>query len=145
MRKSTKKKIMAIAISLAFTASIATTAISFIFPNENQNNQSWAARLSIVIFGQLQTIPAGVGITNNQTADKLYTLNNNNIIYKNSTGDVTLKDFFDVWGENFNSTCILDYCDNGNNSMIMYVNGVANTDYELYVIQNQDDIIIDYR
>ena len=144
MRKSTKKKIMAAIISIAFLASIATTAISFIFPNENQGNQNWIARVTVLIFGEVHNIPAGLGVTDDSLA-KVYTLDSNNIIYKNTTGSVTINDLFKEWGQNFNSTCILDYCNNGNNSMIMYVNGVQNFDYELYSINNQDDIIIDYR
>ena len=134
---------MATIISVAFLASIATTAISFMFPTQNQN-QVWAARVSVVIFNELQTIPAGLGIEDNTTG-KIYTLDYDNIIYKNTDENIRLKDVFELWGEQFNSTCIMDYCNNGNNSMIMYVNRAVNTDYDLYVIQNQDDIIIDYR
>ena len=145
MKKSTKKKIMAIFIALAFTASIATTAITFILPSQNnQQSDTWAARISVVIFGEVHYIPAGLGITDN-VAGPIYTLDSSNIIYKNTTGDVSLKEVFEQWGENFNSTCIMDYCNTNTSSMMMYVNGVANTDYELYTIQNQDDIIIDYR
>ena len=143
MRKSTQKKIISVFIIFAFLGSSLTYAIIYAFPTENQSG-AWAARISIVIFGELQTIPAGVGIVNNQT-EKVYTLDNSNIIYKSTDEDVTLGDLFNIWGKNFNSTCILDYCNNENNSMIMYVNGAVNTGYNLYKIQNQDNIIIDYR
>jgi hypothetical protein len=143
MKKSAKKKIMAAVISIAFLASIATTAITFMIPTNNQQ-ETWVARVSVLIFNELQTIPAGLGIGNNTTG-KIYTLNYDNIIYKNTNETVRLSDVFELWGEQFNSTCIMNYCNNGNNSMVMYVNRVVNTDYELYVIKNQDDIIIDYR
>jgi hypothetical protein len=144
MRKSTQKKIISVFIIFAFLGSSLTYAIIYAFPTENQS-VNWAARISIVIFGELQTIPAGVGVIDNQTTQKLYTLDNTDIIYKNTNEQVSLGDFFEICGQNFNSTCILDYCNNENNSMVMYVNGVVNTDYELYKIQNQDNIIIDYR
>jgi hypothetical protein len=143
MRKSTKKKIMSISIAVAFLASILTTALSFVIPTENQQG-IWAARISILVFNELQPIPAGIGITDD-TRDKIFTLNNDGIIYKSTDDDITLKDFFGIWGETFNSTCILEYCNNENHSMVMYVNNVRNTDYQYYVIQNMDDIIIDYR
>lgn len=143
MKKSTKKKIMATIISVAFLASIVTTAISFIFPTENQN-QVWAARVSVLIFNELQTMPAGLGISN-ETIGSIYTLDYDNIIYKNTSDDIRLRDVFALWGEQFNSTCVMNYCNDGNHSMIVYVNRVPNTDYELYSIRNQDDIIIDYR
>ena len=134
---------MGIIISLAFLASIITGAISFVLPSNNQQ-EVWAARLSIVIFNELQTIPAEVGVVN-ETREKLFTINYDNIIYKVTDEDATLKEFFGIWGETFNSTCILNYCNNANHSMVMYVNSVTNTDYELYTIQNRDEIIIDYR
>lgn len=143
MRKSTQKKIISVFIIFAFLGSSLTYAIIYAFPTENQSS-SWAARISIVIFGELQQIPAGVGIVNNQT-EKVYTVDNSGIIYKSTNEDVTLGEFFNIWGENFNSSCILDYCNNENSSIIMYVNGAVNTGYNLYKIQNQDNIIIDYR
>ena len=143
MRKSTKKKLMSIFIAVAFLASILTTALTFVIPTENQQG-TWAARLSIVIYNELQYIPADVGVADG-TRQKLFTLNADNIIYKSTDEDVNLKDFFDIWGETFNSTCILEYCNNANHSMKMYVNNVENTNYQYYVIKNLDNIIIDYR
>lgn len=143
MKKSTQKKIISIFIIFAFLGSSLTYAIISAFPTESQS-ETWVARVSVVIFGELRTIPAGLGIENNETG-RIYTLNYDNIIYKSTQDEVRLGEVFDLWGENFNSTCIMDYCNSGNNSMVMYVNGVRNTDYELYLIQNQDNIIIDYR
>jgi hypothetical protein len=152
MRKSTKKKIMAIFISFAFLGSIIAGSLSFILPSNNQQ-EVWAARLEIVVFNELQEIPAEVGV-NNETREKLFTLNYDNIIYKVVDEDATLKEFFQIWGETFNSTCILDYCNTENHTMKMYVcsnclqsytNFVENRDYELYKINNMDIIRIDYR
>ena len=143
MKKSTQKKIISVFIIFAFLGSSLTYAIIYAFPVENQQG-TWVARVSILIFGELQQIPAGVGITDD-TRQKVYTLDYDNLIYKDTDEQVTLGDFFDIWDQNFNSTCILDYCNNENSSMVMYVNGAINTQYELYKIQNQDSIIIDYR
>lgn len=127
-----------------FLGSSLTFAIISAFPSE-QNITKWAARIVIVIFGELYPIPADVGIINNETKAKVFTLNSEGIISKSVNEDVTLKDFFEVWNQTFNSTCILDYCNNANNSMRMYVNGKENLDYELYVIKNNDIVVIDYR
>jgi hypothetical protein len=143
MKKSTKKRIITIFILFAFLGSSLTYALISAFPTQQQE-EVWAFRLSIVIFNELQHIPAGVGVTN-ETREKLFTMDLNNIIYKDTDEDVNLGEFFEIWGETFNSTCILDYCNNGNHSMRMYVNNVENFDYELYVIKNMDDIIVDYR
>jgi len=139
MKKARKQQVITIFLLIIFLGS--TFAI---FESGGQQQVAWKAKLEIFIFGELQQIPADVGI-NGETKSKLYTLRADNIIYKEGTEDVRLKDFFEIWGENFNSTCIFDYCDNANNSMRMYVNDKENTDYELYVMKNNDVITIDYR
>ena len=154
MRKSTKKKLMGIIIALAFLGSIITGAISFVLPANNQP-EVFAVGLEIVIFNELQPIPAEIGISND-TTEKLYTLNSDNIIYKSTDEAATLGDFFNIWGETFNSTCIFDYCNSNetNSSMKMYVcsnclqaqgNFVENKDYQYYTLNNMDVIRIDYR
>ncbi|MFH1473638.1 MAG: hypothetical protein ABIE55_01970 [Candidatus Aenigmatarchaeota archaeon] len=152
MRKSTKKKMMGIFISFAFLASIITGAISFVLPSDNQQ-EVWAARLEIVVFNELQEIPAEIGVAN-ETREKLFTLNNDNIIYKVVDEDVSLKEFFEIWGETFNSTCIMDHCNTENNTLKMYVcsnclevytDFVENKDYQFYRIKDRDIVRIDYR
>jgi hypothetical protein len=81
------------------------------------------AILKIVIFGESQPLP-DEGIISTNT---------------------TLKNIFQKWNKNFNSTCILDYCNNNDNSMRMYVNNKENFDYENYIVKDGDIIIIDYR
>ncbi len=144
MKKSTKKQIFAIFIILAFLGSSFTYAIISAIPSQDQVQAGWRAGLAIVIFNELQPIPAGVGITN-ETRAKLFTLNSDGIIYKTGEEPATLREFFEIWDKNFNGTCILDYCNNGNHSMRMYVNNIESFDYELYTIKNNDFILIDYR
>ena len=124
-------------------SSIAYAIISAV-PSSNQVQSNWRALIAIVIFNEQYLIPADIGVSN-QTTAKVFTTNSDGIIYRTGTEDVRLKDFFDEWGKNFNSTCILDYCNNANNSMRMYVNNKESMDYELYVIKNGDFILIDYR
>lgn len=114
------------------------------FPNE-QNVTNWAARIVIYINGEIYSIPSDVGIVNNETKAKVYTGNSDGLIFKTVSEDVTLKDFFDTWGKTFNNTCILDYCNTNTSSVVLYVNRVENPDYELYKIQNNNLIEIDYR
>jgi hypothetical protein len=148
MNKNTKKKIITILILLAFLGSSMAYALISAFPSENQVQTNWAAKLIITIFGEQYNIPADIGVTN-ETREKLFTINSDGVIYKTGTEDVALKEFFDIWGENFNSTCIIDYCNNQNNTMMMFLrsgnNWVANSEYENYVIKNGDIIWIDYR
>jgi hypothetical protein len=147
MKRSTKKQIITWIVLLTFGGSIVTTAISMFPSSSNQQTiqRDWAARLNIVINNELYTIPAGVGVTGNKTTAKLFTTSNDGIMYKTGEGDATLKDFFTILGQNFNETCIFEFCNTNTSSMRMYVNNVQNTNYELYTIKNGDSILIDYR
>ena len=133
-----------------FLGSSLTFAIISAFPS-GQNTEGWKARIIIVINGEQYPIPADVGIINNETKAKVFTLNSEGIISKSVNEDVTLKDFFDVWNQTFNSNCILEYCNTNTSSMKMYLwdysnsKWVENSDYELYIIKNNDVILIDYR
>lgn len=144
MKTSTKKQIITIIILVAMLGSSVTYAIIAAVPSSNQVQPNWGAQIAIAIFNEQYSIPADIGISN-QTTAKVFTTNSDGIIYKIGTEDVNLKDFFDEWGEEFNSTCIMDYCNNANSSMRMYVNNIESTDYELYIIKNGDFILIDYR
>lgn len=148
MKNSTKKQILTILILIAFLGSSITYALISAVPSNNQVQTNWAAKLVITIFGEQQEIPADIGVTN-ETRAKLFTINSDDMIYKTGEEDATLGDFFKEWGQNFNSTCVLDYCNSGNSSMMMFLRSgndwVANTEYEKYVIRNGDIIWIDYR
>lgn len=144
MKKSTRNQIITIFIMLMFLGSSLTFAIMSAFPS-GQSVTNWMARIVIYINGEMYTIPSDVGIINNETRAKVYTGNSDGYIFKTVSEDVTLKDFFDTWGKTFNSTCILDYCNTNTSSVILYVNRVENPDYELYKIQNNNLIEIDYR
>jgi hypothetical protein len=144
MKNSTKKQIITIIILIAMLGSSIAYAIMSAVPSSNQVQSNWKALIAIVIFNEQYLIPADIGVTN-QTTTKVFTTNSDGIIYKTGTEDVTLKDFFDEWGQKFNSTCIIDYCNTNTSSMRMYVNNKENKDYELYIIKNGDFILIDYR
>ena len=58
--------------------------------------------------------------------------------------DVTLGNFFNIWGKEFNSQCIFDKCtDKG--ELIMTVNGVSNNEFENLVLRDRDNIVIEYK
>ncbi|OGI12266.1 hypothetical protein A3K64_02985 [Candidatus Micrarchaeota archaeon RBG_16_36_9] len=147
MNKTRKKQIITVFILVAFLGSSITYALISAFPSED-TQVNWAAKLVITIFNDQYTIPADIGVTN-ETRAKLFTINSDGIIYKTESEDATLGDFFSIWNNNFNSTCILNYCNDQNNTMMMFLssgdNWVANTEYDKYVIKNGDIIWIDYR
>lgn len=150
MKRSTKKQIITIFILLVFLGSSVTYAIISAVPSGTAVS-NWRAQLAIVISEDIYPIPTDIGVSGNKTTGKVYTLSTDGILYKSVEGDVTLKDFFEAWNETFNSTCILTYCNTESNTtnvtstMAMFVNGKINLEYENYVIQNNDQIVIDYR
>lgn len=151
MKRSTKNRIITIFIILIFLGSTAAFSILSTFQTGNQNSANWAAKIIIVINGDQYSIPSDIGIAGNETKGKVFTGNINGTIYKTVSENVRLKDFFDTWGKTFNSTCVLDYCNTNTSSMKMYVwdysnsKWVENYDYELYTINNNNVIMIDYR
>ncbi len=144
MKRSTKKQIISVFVLIVFSGSVVTYAITAVIPSQEQVQPDWKAGLAITIFNSLQPIPPGIGVEN-ETYAKLFTLSSDGLILKSVEESVSLGEFFEIWGENFNSTCIFDYCNNENNSMEMFVNGIRNSDFELYSIKNNDFIQIDYR
>ncbi|MEM5778079.1 MAG: hypothetical protein QXD43_01505 [Candidatus Aenigmatarchaeota archaeon] len=149
MKRATKNRIITIFIALIFIGSTAAFSILSSFENIRESYTNWKAQIIIVIYGEQYPIPSNIGIENNKTKAKVYTGNTNGIIYKTVSEDITLKDFFDTWGQTFNSTCILEYCNTNTSSLAMYVwqgnKWVENFDYEYYKINNNDIILIDYR
>ncbi|MEX0652226.1 MAG: hypothetical protein WD509_00385 [Candidatus Paceibacterota bacterium] len=120
----------------------------------------WHPTLSIVIKGELQEIPANIGLvgghsaihTHDDVADQRETgsvhidekplhLEFASIVKAN---DVRLGEFFKVWRKTFSSECILDYCNSDDGSLSMLVNGEVNTEFENYVMKDGDKIEIRY-
>ncbi len=118
----------------------------------------WHPRLTIKINGERTDIPTNIGIsigkivdtqlsemgmspTHTHETDGTIHLENNNPSSKPET--LTLGYFFYVWDKPFNSTCIFEYCtDKG--ELKMYVNGKENSEFENYLMQDKDEIIIEY-
>ncbi len=57
---------------------------------------------------------------------------------------LTVGYFFDVWGKNFNGTCILDYCNSGNKTVKIFVNDKPNYNFGDFYMQDGDRILITY-
>ena len=120
----------------------------------------WHPKLKIVIKGEEQFIPPNIGIsignnidnqisgmrmspTHTHESDGTIHLENNRPWQKPET--LTLGYFFKVWGKNFNSSCIFEYCNNENGNLTMTVNGQQNFEFEKYVMHDKDNIIIEYK
>jgi hypothetical protein len=120
----------------------------------------WHPNLKIIIGGEGQTIPSGIGVdigksmdyeisgmrmspTHTHESDGTIHLENNRPWQKPET--LTVGYFFEVWGKNFNSKCIFEYCNNENHTLTMTVNGKPNYEFENYAMHDEDEIIIEYK
>jgi hypothetical protein len=112
--------------------------------------------LEILIFGNPITIPANIGISSNiwknHTIDTygmtgmapLHTHDTSGTIHveSNTVRNYTLGQFFDVWGVQFNESCILDKCSGSSGKIGMTINGVTNNEYRSHVLKDGELIRI---
>lgn len=113
----------------------------------SRNGLHWHAKLRIIINGKEEAVNSniGIGIRHNP----LHTHEPDNVIHMEFQGLVTVDDlklgkFFNVWGKQFSSSCIFDFCSGPNGTLRMTVNGKENTEFEEYVMQDKDKIVITY-
>jgi hypothetical protein len=148
------------------------SVIFFLFGNKNQTmildgkevvipkgEVHFHPKLTIIVDGEKVIIPDDIGYRTGKTIDTHLSgmkmspththesdgtihIENNNPASKPET--LTLGYFFEVWDKTFNSLCIFEYCiDKG--KIEMFVNGEANTEFEGYIMQDEDDILIEYK
>lgn len=119
----------------------------------------WHPHLTIKINGNNVPLPSNIGLSVGQAVDTqlgmdrgmapTHTHEPDGIIHIETLNArakpevFTLGYFFYVWEKQFSSTCIFEYCtDKG--TLRMTVNGKENTEFDQYVMHNDDQIIIEY-
>ena len=122
--------------------------------------------LTIKIDGKSVMIPANVGIEpslyKDHTLDTYgmkmpnmssmpvmaptHTHDSSGIIHVESSvvRDYTLGEFFNVWGVNFTSMCIMDRCNDGTKTVKMFVDGQPSTEFRDHILKDGEQIIIEY-
>ncbi len=110
----------------------------------------WHARLSIKINGEEIAIPTNIGV-NGVTGIggdpmELHTHAEDGIIHAEFTGlitkeQLTLKNFFEVWGKDFSKDSILGHKADDGHIIKMFVDGKENFEFENYSINGIDDKI----
>jgi len=118
-------------------------------PNVPSGSIHWHPTLEIIINGEKQIIPAEVGI--GAVHQPVHTHKEDNlqgvlhIEAEHPTDDIMkLGFFFRVWGKVLNENCIFEFCNDGNKTMKMTVNGKSNSDFENYYMKDGDKIVIEY-
>ena len=117
----------------------------------------WHPHLRIFIGDEEQTIPAGIGIIIGNVIDTevsgmkmspMHTHDDDGIIHVEqidpTNRTLRLGYLFQVWGEEFNSTCIFSFCSSEDMALKMTVNGGQNREFDGYIPQDKDDIVIRY-
>lgn len=107
----------------------------------------WHPEIAITIKGQPVEIPANIGM--GPVHADMHTHKINDQIHVEMQRAVRKEDirvgkFFDIWGTQFSSTCILDSCNGPDGTVKMFVNGKENTEFENYLMQDKDKIEIKY-
>ena len=119
----------------------------------SRNGVHWHPELTIMVNGEKQTIPANIGIgaqyVSNPTFDRQMGMTaihthddaDQGIIHLEFSGivrksDLTLRKFLAIWGKDIDSF--------GSN-LEMMVNGVGNTEFEDYLMQDKDKIVLNYK
>ena len=107
--------------------------------------------LEIVINGEKQIMPTNIGIFGYQMS-VLHTHDATGVVHVEShvVKDFQLRQFFLIWSKSsgkekvFNSTCIFDYCSDGNKTVKMFLNNEPNFEYENLILGDRDKIRIEY-
>lgn len=111
-----------------------------------RNGLHWHANLSINILGEIQDIPAGIGIEK-LPHKPLHTHDSDSVIHMEFSGlvkqdNIKLGQFFNVWGKQFSKDCIFDRCAGDGHQLKMFINGKENTEFENYIMLDNDKIEI---
>ncbi len=127
-----------------YVANLPQTPESEILSNKGLH---WHPRVSIVLKGQAQEIPNGLGL--GAVHNPIHTHDASGVIHLEFQGIVrkdqlTLGRFFELWGKPFNANCIFEYCNDGDGKVTMTVNGQENTEFENYQMRDADQIEIRY-
>lgn len=102
--------------------------------------------LTITINGEQIPIPSNIGLSTS-VMRPIHTHDTTGEIHVESPcqRDFTIGDFFEIWGENFNSTCIMDSCVDANHTLTMSVNGIESADYQNLTLRDKQQIEIKYQ
>ena len=125
-----------------------TADVTTLFINSHTGAKShYHADLEIVINGEKQVIPLGVGLVGN-IMRPIHTHDGTGHLHIEGPciRDFTFGDFFKIWGKEFSSQCVLDSCvsGEGKGSLKMFVNGEESVAFGDLVLRDGQKIKIDY-
>lgn len=167
-----KKRRSGLLNTVAMFIPLALVATVFVFSSQTTTIQNaaqetpacqeihWHALLRIEVNSETQFIPANIGIGSEDqvidtvlsgtAASPMHTHDASGVIHienkcpERNPETMKLGYFFKVWQKNFNSTCVLDKCNDGEKIVQMAVNGGESLEFEHYRLQDGDAVLITY-
>lgn len=114
------------------------------------NGLHWHPRLEVYIKGEKQEFTDSIGL--GAIHQLMHTHKEDykeGVVHMEMQGVITkdetkLKNFFRIWGKDFSSTQIFDKKNGEEGKVKMMVNGKENTDFENYMMKDDDQIVIKY-
>jgi hypothetical protein len=111
------------------------------------------SNLNIYINGVENAVPSTIGINTevcNQEGGNMHAVHTHDAtgklhIESNEDIDIPIGVFFDIWGVHFNETGIFDYRVNSTHELIMTIDGVANYDFDDYLLVDGKEIAVVYQ
>lgn len=102
-------------------------------------------KIKIEINGREQVIPANIGISGSAMR-VIHTHDDTGAIHIEAPVPHTfqLRDFFTIWGKNFNASCIFEYCANETHELRVFLNSQPSSLYETLPLRDLDNIRIVY-
>jgi hypothetical protein len=102
--------------------------------------------LSILVNGQNQTIPQGIGIVSPTCIRPLHTHSDDGIIHVEfeHQRDFTLAEFFRVWGQPYGADQVLGFKKDEKHDLTLTVDGLPTTNWDNVILKDQEKIVINY-
>ncbi len=118
-------------------------------------NQAQTAHLTLYANGDPVALPVNIGVQSDGSTAQAFTIDSSGNVIFDPIGGVTLGEFFDIWRTNaglagnnpdalFNANQLLGNTADATNTVQMFVNGQVSKDFENYVVQAGDQIVLDF-
>ncbi len=147
--------VLVLGVIIAIAMNDPSTKLASSFKGEDAETVSeegihWHPKVSIVINGQPQEVPANLGIGGAGGMKPIHTHDTSGELHWEmqygpiKKGQVKLARFFEQWGKTFNANQILDTKKAEGDKLVMLVNDKEVTAYENYFVKDGDKIEIHF-
>ena len=121
--------------------------------NVTEVDLSGTARLTLFVDSTQVALPANIGVQSDGSTARAFTTDASGVVTFDPVGGVTLGEFFDIWRTNaglagnnpdavFSGTQLLANTADAMSTVQMFVNGQISRDFENYLVQSGDEIVL---